>query len=63
MWRLFAERNLRADSFATEADRCLLKKNGREMFYARYERFVRPLRGLLRRYSLLIARRLTEEAP
>lgn len=63
VWRLFAERNLRADSFATEADRCLLKKNGREMFYARYERFVRPLRGLLRRYSLLIARRLTEEAP
>lgn len=63
VWRLFAERNLRADSFATEADRCLLKKNGREMFYGRYERFVRPLRGLLRRYSLLIARRLTEETP
>ncbi|MGX2040870.1 CRISPR-associated endonuclease Cas1 [Methylocaldum sp. MU1018] len=63
VWRLFAERILRADSFATEADRCLLKKAGREIFYARYEIFVRPLRGLLRRYSLLIARRLIEEAP
>ncbi|BBA37446.1 CRISPR-associated endonuclease Cas1 [Methylocaldum marinum] len=63
VWRLFADRALRGDSFATEADRCLLKKNGREIFYGRYECFARPLRALLRRYSLLIARRLTGEAP
>lgn len=63
VWRLFAERILPVDSFASEADRCLLKKNGREIFYARYESFVRPLRAILRRYGLLIARRLTEKAP
>jgi CRISPR-associated protein Cas1 len=62
-WRLFAERVLRADMFTEEDGGCLLKKNGRELFYTHYETFVRPLRRLLRRYGFVVATRLTREAP
>jgi CRISPR-associated protein Cas1 len=58
VWRLFAERDLRGESFVQEEGGCLLKKHGREVFYARYELFIRPLRCRLRRHCLLIARRL-----
>jgi CRISPR-associated protein Cas1 len=60
VWRLFADREFRADQFAEEEGGCLLKKNGRALFYSRYEAFVPPLRRLLGRYGYLIARRLTE---
>lgn len=63
VWRLFADRELRADDFTEEDGGCLLKKNGRAVFYARYEAFVPPLRRLLRRYGLVVARRLTEASP
>lgn len=62
VWRLFADRELRADSFSEEDGGCLLKKNGRAVFYARYEVFIPPLRRLLRRYGLVVARRLTEDS-
>jgi CRISPR-associated protein Cas1 len=62
VWRLFAERKLRAESFVNEGSGCLLKKNGRALFYASYEAFVPPLRRLLRRYGHLIATRLTEQS-
>lgn len=60
VWRLFADRDLRADDFVTENGGCLLKKEGRALFYARYETLAPPLRRLLRRYALTVARRLTE---
>lgn len=61
VWRLFADRRLRAEMFTQEEGGCLLKKDGRALFYAAYEVFVRPLRRLLRRYGFVIATRLTEE--
>lgn len=60
-WRLFAEQALRANMFTVEDGGCLLRKNGRAAFYARFEVFARPLRRLLRRYGYVIATRLTEE--
>lgn len=63
VWRLFAERELRLESFSKEQDGCLMNKGARQVFYARYEVFVRPLRRLLRRYALTVARRLAGTAP
>lgn len=60
VWRLFADRDLRADDFVEDNGACLLKKEGRALFYARYETLAPPLRRLLRRYGLAVARRLTE---
>lgn len=62
VWRLFAERTLRADAFVRQEDACLLGKAGRQTFYAAYEVFARPLRRLLRRQAAAVARRLTDEA-
>lgn len=60
VWRLFADRDLRAEDFVEDKGACLLKKEGRALFYARYETLAPPLRRLLRRYGLAVARRLTE---
>jgi CRISPR-associated protein Cas1 len=60
VWRLFADRLVRADSFTRQDDACLLGKAGRQTFYAEYEIFMRPMRKLLRRWTLAIARRLLE---
>lgn len=49
LWRLFAERTLRADHFSTDAGRCHLGKAGRQAFFVAYERFARPQRRVLRR--------------
>lgn len=58
VWRLFAERELRGEMFSEEDGGWLLKKEGRAVFYARYEVFVKPLRRLLRRYGYVVAQRL-----
>ena len=63
VWRLFADRDLRASDFVEDNGACLLKKEGRALFYARYETLAPPLRRLLRRYGLMVARRLTEAMP
>ncbi|MFM8443001.1 MAG: CRISPR-associated endonuclease Cas1 [Methylococcus sp.] len=63
VWRLFADRELRAEDFVEDNGACLLKKEGRALFYARYETLAPPLRRLLRRYGLAVVRRLTEGAP
>ncbi len=60
-WRLFAERKLRGDAFVRQEDACLLGKAGRQTFYAEYELFARPMRRLLRRYALSVAKRLLAE--
>lgn len=57
-WRLFADRKLRGEAFTREEDACLLGKAGRQTFYAEYEPFARPVRRLLRRYALYVAKRL-----
>ena len=49
LWRLFAERALRAEHFQTEAGRCLLGKAGRGVFFGAYETFAHPQRRALRR--------------
>ncbi len=63
VWRLFADRELRAEDFVEDNGACLLKKEGRALFYARYETQAPPWRRLLRRYGLVVARRLLEPAP
>ena len=62
VWRLFADRELRAEDFVLDNGACLLKKEGRALFYARYETVAPPLRRLLRRYGLVVVRRLLESA-
>jgi CRISPR-associated protein Cas1 len=63
VWRLFADRELRAEDFVHDNGACLLKKEGRALFYARYETQAPPLRRLLRRYGLVVVRRLLEAGP
>lgn len=63
IWRLFADRVLNEDMFMTQQDACLLQKKGRGIFYQRYEIFARPLRRLLRRYALIVARELCGNSP
>ena len=58
VWRLFADRDLRKEDFVMDNGACLLKKEGRALFYAQYETLAPPLRRLLRRYGLAVARRL-----
>ena len=60
VWRMFADRELRAGDFVVDNGACLLKKEGRALFYARYETIAPPLRRLLRRYGLVIVRRLLD---
>lgn len=55
LWRLFAERNLRADHFHTEGGRCHLGKAGRQAFFVAYEPFARPQRRALRRLCRYLA--------
>jgi CRISPR-associated protein Cas1 len=62
VWRLFAERALKSEMFTMRDGACLLSKKGRQIFYQRFEVFVRPLRRLLRRYGLVVARALLEDA-
>lgn len=60
IWRLFAERDLRAEHFASDANGCLMNKTGRAIFYPAWEIHARPLRRLLRRYAYALSRRLLE---
>lgn len=61
-WRLFAERALKNEMFSRRDEGCLLSKKGRQVFYRRWEFFARPIRRLLRRYGLIVSRRLLEDA-
>lgn len=58
IWRLFADRRLRAESFARDGDACLLDKTGREVFFAEYERQAGSTRRVLRRAAQRVAVRL-----
>lgn len=61
VWGLFRERRLRGENFTQDGSACLLGKQGRLVFYAEYESFVAPIRRLLRRYTVRMARRWVED--
>lgn len=63
IWRLFADRKLVNGHFSREDEACLLNKSGREIFYGNFELFCRPIRRLLRRYAVTLARTLDTESP
>lgn len=56
VWELFRERSLRGEHFANDKGACLLRKAGRGHFYKAYEAFISPVRRLLRRECVLLAR-------
>jgi CRISPR-associated protein Cas1 len=59
-WEQFRQRTLRADDFRHEGDACLLGKSARQKFYGTFELFARPMRRLLRRFSVRLARSLAD---
>jgi len=61
VWRLLAERTLRAEHFRHDKGACLLGKAGRSHFYAAWEPMAGPHRRLLRRQCGLLARHLRGE--
>ncbi|HXH04218.1 MAG TPA: CRISPR-associated endonuclease Cas1 [Candidatus Competibacteraceae bacterium] len=63
VWRLFAERELRAEHFTRERSACLLGKSGRELYFPRYERLAVMLRRYLRRACYRLAAALKPLAP
>jgi len=48
VWRLFNERELRADDFTTDQNGCLLAKAGRYRFYMAYEAQLKPIMRAMR---------------
>lgn len=60
-WEQFRHKVLRAEDFVREGDACLLGKGGRQRFYGEFEQLARPLRRLLRRVVVRLARSLAEE--
>ncbi|MCS6781207.1 MAG: CRISPR-associated endonuclease Cas1 [Geminicoccaceae bacterium] len=58
VWRLFAERRLRAEGFRTDQGGCLMSKAARETFYAAYEEELAALPRLLRQMASGLAREL-----
>jgi len=61
VWRLFRERLLRADHFSDDNGHVLLNKSGRQIFYAQYELFAKPVRRLLRRYGHALSQRFVSD--
>jgi CRISPR-associated protein Cas1 len=55
VWKLFRERELRAEHFATDKGACLLGKAGRERFHAAWEAYAGLPRRWLRRQCALLA--------
>jgi len=48
VWELFRDRELDQSHFTLDKGRCVLNKNGRRRFFARYEHFAVPVRRWLR---------------
>jgi CRISPR-associated protein Cas1 len=56
IWKLFRERELRAEHFTIDKGACLLGKAGRERFHAAWEAYASlPRRWLRRQCALLVA--------
>lgn len=60
VWERFKSEWLRPEYFTREGEACLLGKAGRERFFSAFERFARPRRRLLRRWSVKLAGTLAE---
>lgn len=58
VWRLFAERQLRAEHFARDGGAVLLGKAGRALFYAEHERAATAWRRRLHRWAAALVRLL-----
>ncbi len=64
VWRLFAEKRLRASHFAPQPDgACLLGKAGRRIFYQAFEEDLAPLFRALRLQTRALVRRLRAATP
>ncbi|NEX22434.1 CRISPR-associated endonuclease Cas1 [Thiorhodococcus mannitoliphagus] len=61
VWECFRERLLRAEDFKRDGEGCLLGKNARQRYFAAFERFARPRRRLLRRWSGKLAAQFAED--
>jgi CRISPR-associated protein Cas1 len=62
VWELFNTRKLRLEQFRQDGEACLMGKSARPVFYSEYEQFAAPLRRMLRRYTVHIARQWADEA-
>ncbi|NEV65050.1 CRISPR-associated endonuclease Cas1 [Thiorhodococcus minor] len=60
VWESFRERVLRPEDFKRDAEACLLSKEARGRYFAAFERFARPRRRLLRRWTTKLAGQLAE---
>ncbi|MEA3411985.1 MAG: CRISPR-associated endonuclease Cas1 [Pseudomonadota bacterium] len=58
VWSLFRDRELRGDHFRADGDACLLGKQGRTVFYARWQGPAGGLRHRLRAIARWLARRI-----
>ncbi|MGR9053909.1 MAG: CRISPR-associated endonuclease Cas1 [Gammaproteobacteria bacterium] len=56
LWELFRKRQLTKEHCSMDKGACLLNKDGRKVFFAGYEVFVRPVRRLLRLYGQRLAK-------
>jgi CRISPR-associated protein Cas1 len=63
VWRLFAERELRAEHFSMDGQACLMGKTARAHFYASYETAAGPWRRALRRHCAALVRALRASQP
>ncbi len=62
VWELFNASTLRLEHFRQDGEACLMGKSARAPFYNEYETFAAPIRRLLRRYTVRIARQWVDEA-
>lgn len=61
VWRLFADKQLRAEHFARQGAACLLDKTGRGLFYAAFEREAPRWQRKLLRLARRLRRHLLEQ--
>ncbi len=62
VWRVLAEKRLRLHHFNTTPQGCFLGKEGRAIFFAAFEVWVRPMRRWLNRQSYQLLREMEEVA-
>ncbi len=63
VWRLFARQRLTAEHFARDGAACLLKREGRGLFYANYEKRAKAMRFWMRAACGHLLRYLHDEEP
>ncbi len=61
VWERFRSQELKKEDFTMDNEACLLKKAGRQRYYAGWESFVVPIRRLLRLTGYRVAANLVKE--